>query len=120
MKIAQTSSRNDETQRVQATGTVDVGELTFGGVSPRQWRPTHIAVTFERHRIDGGDWTDWDVEHLSWSGHVVMRDGSRGVPRSERLRWPVRERFGALGHVREWVAVGMPVGDLPAPVPAET
>lgn len=85
MKIEQTSSRNDETQRVQIAGTVDVGTLGYGYQGKRSWRPTQVAVTFERHRVNGGEWTGWRDEHRSWSGFNVRADGSDGVPRSERL-----------------------------------
>lgn len=117
MSIEQTSSRNDETQRVQITGDVDVGVIGYGFGGKRKWRPTRIAVTFERHRVNGGEWTDWHEEHLSWSGHNVKADGSEGVPRSDRI-WG----FGidpapaeAYATVRTFVREMTPGADMPEP-----
>jgi hypothetical protein len=126
VQISRTSSRNDETQKVQVRGTVEVGTIPFGHLGRREWRPTEILATFERHRVNGGDWTDWEVEHLSWSGHTVRQDGTAGIPRSDRLYLSELTQIGgkagtvdlALAHVREWLSGVMPAGDMPAPVSA--
>jgi hypothetical protein len=115
VNIEQTSSRNDETQRVQITGDVDVGVVGYGYGRKRSWRPTRIAVTWERHRVDGGEWTGWCDEHLSWSGTTVRVDGSDGVARSERI-WPWSELPADVSAtVKAFVRGVTPGVDLPDP-----
>jgi hypothetical protein len=114
VQISRTSSRNDETQKVQVRGTVEVGTIPFGHLGRREWRPTEILATFERHRVNGGDWTDWEVEHLSWSGHTVRQDGTELT----QIGGKAGTVDLALAHVREWLSGVMPAGDMPAPVSA--
>lgn len=118
MRIETAASRNDETQRVQRRGHVDVGVLKFGYKGLRQWRPTAIVATFERHRTNGGEWSGWQREHLSWSGHTVRQDGSAGVPRSDRIYFFADSDIpeDVLACLRGWLTEVTPLGQMPDPI----
>jgi hypothetical protein len=120
MGISTTRSRNDETQKVQVWGSVDVGVIhqTSGGYARKmKWRPTEIVACFSRFRVDGGDWSSWEVESLHWSGMTVRADQAAGVPRSERLYLTdlLAATSAALHEVRRWVRSTTPDGELQKP-----
>jgi hypothetical protein len=120
VKIETTSSRNDETQRVRKSGAVDVGVIGYGYGSKRRWRPTMIQATWQRFRVNGDPWTDWTVEHVSWSGFNAKNDGTNGAPRSDRL-WVSSMRddesdAAVIEVVRAWIRAETPTGGLPDPI----
>lgn len=120
MNISLDSREVVETQTVHVQAALDVGVWPIPySRAGRYWRPDRVSVTWERQRVNGGDWGDWKVDRGMIIGPRVNRDGADSVQLySERIYgWPGPAERVRSAELREWIEDSRPDPEsLPVPV----